>query len=219
MKKLIPEILAAAALILAGTAGAGQFRVGAHAGYLNPKANEFDNEMGVGAILKYKFTDTLGIEIGADYYRWKVDEVADMPYSVEDPSVSYDETDKVYPLYCTVMFFSPTLEKRARAYLGLGAGFYQIEADIEGSTVISDGSTSYPVSITGDIDGQVSYHIAAGADFELSPYIYLNVEARYVFTKIDREMTFSNPEIGTTTVKDEEDFDNWQVRLGLEYAF
>jgi len=213
-------VIAACGLAAAGGGRAGEFRVGAHAGYLNPKANEFDNQIGFGGSVKYKFTETMGIEIGGDFFQWKVDELVTMPYSVPDPEVSYDETDKVYPLYFTALFFSPVLESlRARAYLGLGGGYYYIDSKIDGSVNISDGTTTYPTAITGDIKGKASFHIAGGADFELSPYIYLNTEFRYVVTKIERSMTFSNDETGSVTVEDEEDFWNWQFRIGLEYEF
>ena len=48
---------------------------------------------------------------------------------------------------------------------------------------------------------------------------FLNVEARYVFTDIDREQTHFNPEKGAVTLEEEADFKNWQIRAGLEYSF
>jgi len=207
---------------LAGTGSAGEFRIGAHAAYLNPKASEFDGQIGFGGSLKYKFNDFLGIEIGTDYFQWSIDELVDMPYSLPDSTVYYNEKDKVMPLYFQCLVYSGPLEKYARAYLGVGGGYYYIDADIEGSyNVVDPGSGAvYPVSVTGDVTGQYSLHVSGGVDFMLSQYIYLNVEARYVFTRIDREQTHSNPDLGTITVKeDDTDFWNWQVRAGLEYRF
>ncbi len=198
----------------------GEFRVGAHGIYINPKDSDFEHEFGYGAIAKYKFTDTLGIEMGVDYFRWSLDE-GDivMPYSSAPGPVTYKETDRVYPIYLTAMIYAPIMEQAARAYLGLGGGYYQIDSDIDGSyNVVVDGKT-YPFTITGKVTGQWSVHAAAGADFTLSKHIFLNVEARYVFTDIDREQTHSNPEKGSITVKDDTELDNWQVRAGLEYSF
>ncbi len=197
----------------------GEFRIGAHANYLNPADSAFSEEFGYGGILKYKFTDTLGIEIGGDYFRWEIDELTEMPFSVSDPSVYYREVDRVFPLYFTALIFAPFMEQDARAYLGLGGGYNEIDSTIEGNyNVVIDGKT-YPFTIDGKVKGQWTVHAAVGADFELSRHIFLNIEARYVITDVDREMTHSNPTKGSVTVKDEIDFDNWQIRGGLEYSF
>jgi len=137
------------------------------------------------------------------------------------PSVYYKETDRVYPIYGTVLIFSPEIEESARAYLGIGGGYYNADADIEGNfTVIPGDGKVYPYDITGKVDGQWSVHIAGGADIQLSPHIFLNAEIRYVFVDIDRELTASNPEKGAIKVEDDNtEFNNWQFRLGLEYSF
>jgi len=198
----------------------GEFRLGAHGIYINPQDSDFEHVFGYGAIAKYKFTETLGIEAGVDYFRWDIDEGdIKMPFASAPGAVSYKEVDRVYPIYFTAQIFAPITEQSARGYLGLGAGFYQIDSDIEGHyNVVADGVT-YPFEITGKVTGQWSVHAAVGADFQLSTHIYLNVEARYVLTDIDREMTHSNPEKGSVTVKDDTEFNNWQVRMGLEYSF
>lgn len=198
----------------------GEFRLGAHGSYINPKDSDFEHVFGYGAIAKYKFTDMLGIEAGVDYFRWELD-AGDivMPFSTAPGPVTYKEVDRVFPIYFTAMIFSPVVEQTGRGYLGLGAGYYQVDSDIDGNyDVVVDGAT-YPFTITGKVTGQWSVHAAAGADFQLSTHIFLNVEARYVFTDLDREQTHSNPEKGSVTVKEEADFNNWQFRLGLEYSF
>lgn len=203
----------------------GDLRVGAHGGFINPMNSDFDRVAGYGGIIKYKFTDTLGIEAGVDYWRWKFEGDIVMPYNPTDEAPSapgpiyYKEVDRVYPIYITAMIFSPVVEERGRGYLGLGAGYYQIDADIDGSyDVVYDGEV-YPFTITGKVTGQWSVHAAIGADFQLSDHIYLNLEARYVLTDVEREQTHSNPDLGAVTVKDSPDFNNWQVRAGLEYSF
>ncbi|GEM_PF-1019141 len=198
----------------------GEFRLGAHGIYMNPQDSDFEHVFGYGAIAKYKFTETLGIEAGVDYFRWELDAGdVEMPFAATSGAVSYKEVDRVYPVYFTAQIFAPITEQSARGYLGLGAGFYQIDSDIEGHyDVVVDGVT-YPFEITGKITGQWSVHAAVGADFQLSTHIFLNVEARYVFTDIDREQTHSNPEKGSVTVKDDTEFNNWQIRMGLEYSF
>ena len=75
------------------------------------------------------------------------------------------------------------------------------------------------MTITGNITGQWSVHAAIGADFQLSDHIYLNLEARYVLTDVEREQTHSTPDGTAVTIKDSPDFNNWQVRAGLEYSF
>lgn len=199
----------------------GEFRLGAHASYLNPSDSDFEHVWGYGAIAKYKFTETLGIEVGVDYFRWDLDEGdVEMPFATAPGPVTYKEVDRVYPIYFTALIYSPVIEQAGRGYLGLGAGYYEIDSNIEGSyNVVAEGKT-YPFTITGKITGQWSVHAAAGADFQLSPHILLNVEARYVFTDIDREQTHSNPEKGSVTIEEKDtEFDNWQIRMGLEYSF
>jgi outer membrane protein W len=193
----------------------GEFRMGAHVSYMNPSDSDFDNEFGYGAIFKYKFTDTLGIEIGGDYFRFESNELIAMPFAAAPGPVTYREVDRIYPLYATTLICAPFMEQSGRAYLGLGGGYYQASADIDGSYYVDD----YLFTISGKVEGQWAVHAAAGADFQLSPHIYLNVEARYVMVDLDREMTHSNPTMGSVTVKDEVEFDNWQVRAGLEYSF
>jgi len=51
----------------------GEFRLGAHGIYMNPQDSDFEHVFGYGAIAKYKFTETLGIEAGVDYFRWELD--------------------------------------------------------------------------------------------------------------------------------------------------
>jgi Outer membrane protein beta-barrel domain len=198
----------------------GDFRLGAHGVYINPQDSDFEHLFGYGAIAKYKFTETLGIEAGVDYFRWELDAGdVDMPFSTATGPVTYKEVDRVYPIYFTAQIFAPITEQSARGYLGLGAGYYEIDSDIEGNyDVVVDGVT-YPFAITGKVTGQWSVHAAIGADFQLSTHIYLNVEARYVMTDIDREQTHSNPTKGSVTVKDETELNNWQIRMGLEYSF
>ncbi len=66
----------------AGELKYGELRLGAHGSYINPKDSDFEHVFGYGAIAKYKFTDTLGIEMGVDYFRWSLDEGdIEMPYS------------------------------------------------------------------------------------------------------------------------------------------
>ncbi len=204
----------------AGELKYGELRLGAHANYINPRDSDFDYEFGYGAIAKYKFTDTLGIEVGVDYFRWSLDEGdIEMPFSSAPGPVSYKETDRVYPIYFTAMIYAPIMEQNARGYLGLGGGYYHVDSDIDGHyDGVGDGKT-YPFAITGKVTGQWSVHAAVGADFMLSQHIFLNLEVRYVMTDLDREQTHSNPEKGSITVKDEADFDNWQLRVGLEYSF
>ena len=147
-----------------------------------------------------------------------------MPFGEAPGPVYYNEEDKVFPIYFTALIYAPYMEQDARAYLGLGAGYYEVDATVEGSyNVVIDGTT-YPISIDGDVKGQWSAHIAAGADFLLSEYIFLNAEARYVMTDLDREQTHSTDVptptgVQSVTVKDEADFNNWQIRIGLEYSF
>lgn len=198
----------------------GDFRLGAHGSLMGPRDTDFDTAFGYGAIAKYKFTETLGIEAGVDYFRWKLDaEDIVMPFSSAPGPVTYSEVDRVYPIYFTALIFAPLTEQSARGYLGLGAGYYEIDSDIDGHYDIEVDGKTYPFTITGKVTGQWSAHIAAGADFQLSTHIFLNVEARYVLTDIDREQTHSNPEKGSVTVKEDADFDNWQIRMGLEYSF
>jgi opacity protein-like surface antigen len=209
-------------LLPGGSLGAlkyGELRVGAHGGFINPMSSDFNQVAGYGGIVKYKFTDTLGIEAGVDYWRWEFDGDILMPYGEAPGPITYKEIDRVYPIYLTALIFSPVVEERARGYLGLGAGYYQIDADIDGSYNVVASGVTYPTTITGKITGQWSVHVAVGADFQLSDHIYLNLEARYVLTDIDREQTHSNPDRGAVTVKDSPDFNNWQVRAGLEYSF
>jgi len=213
---LAPLLFLAFALpAAAGQFQEGEFRMGAHVAYMNPNDSDFDDEFGYGAILKYKFTDTLGIEIGGDYFRWEVDELTNMPFSGAPGPVTYREVDRVYPLYATTLICAPFMEQSGRAYLGLGGGYYYADADIDGSYYVGD----HLFTISGKLEGQWAVHFGAGADFQLSPHIFLNVEARYVFVDLDREMTHSNPTVGSVTVKDEVEFDNWQLRAGLEYSF
>lgn len=202
----------------------GEFRLGAHGNFINPRDSDFDEEFGYGAVMKYKFTDTLGIEIGLDYFRWEIDELIEMPFGPAASPINYKEIDRVYPIYFTAMIFSPYLEQDARAYLGLGGGYYEVDADIEGNYNAIVNGVTYPFTIDGKVEGQWSVHLAVGADFQLSEHIYLNAEARYVFVDLDREQTHST-NVTTPTgvqvvkVKDEVEFDNWQIRLGLEYSF
>lgn len=197
----------------------GELRVGAHVNYLNPQDSDSSAEYGFGAIIKYKFTDMLGIEAGVDNFRWSVEEDIEMPFQPAPGPVYYKEVDRVYPLYVTALIYSPVVEEMARAYLGLGGGYYQVDADIDGHYDVDVDGTTYPFTITGKVTGQWSVHAAAGADFQLSDHIFLNVEARYVFTDLDREQTHSNPDRGAVTLKEEVDFKNWQIRAGLEYSF
>ncbi|MCX6348280.1 MAG: outer membrane beta-barrel protein [Candidatus Aureabacteria bacterium] len=211
LRFLAPLLLLACAL----PAAAGEFRMGAHAILINPRDSDFKDEFGYGALMKYKFTDTLGIEIGGDYFRWETDELTTMPFGGAPGPVTYHEVDRVYPLYLTTLICAPFMEQSARAYLGLGGGYYQVSADIDGSYYVNN----YLFTISGKVDGQWAVHAGAGADFELSEHIFLNVEARYVFVDLNREMTHSNPVMGSVTVKDEVEFNNWQIRAGLEYSF
>jgi len=197
----------------------GDFRLGAHGIYINPQDSDFDHVFGYGATAKYKFTETLGIEVGVDYFRWEIDTLDEMPFETAPGPVSYKEVDRVYPVYFTAMIFAPITEQSARGYLGLGAGYYEIDTDIDGNFNVVVDDVTYPSAITGKVTGQWSVHAAVGADFQLSTHIYLNVEARYVMTDIDRELTMSNPEKGSVTVKEETEFNNWQIRMGLEYSF
>jgi opacity protein-like surface antigen len=203
----------------AGALKYGELRVGAHASYINPKDSDFDAEFGYGGIVKYKFTDMLGIEAGVDYFRWSVEEDIVMPFEPAPGPVYYKEVDRVYPIYFTALIYSPVVEEMGRGYLGLGAGYYEIDANIDGYYDVEVDGTTYPFTITGNVTGQWSVHAAVGADFQLSDHIFLNVEARYVLTDIDREQTHSNPDRGAVTIKEEAEFKNWQIRAGLEYSF
>ncbi len=200
----------------------GELRIGAHGSLVYPKNSDFSWENGYGGTVKFKFTDTLGIEAGVDYFRWEFEGDIEMPYAQAPGPITYKEVDRVYPIYVMAMIFSPVVEENARGYLGLGAGYYEIDADINGSYQVTDpddSDNSYPVTITGDINGQWSVHAAVGADFQLSDHIFLNVEARYVLTDVDREQTHSTPDGTAVTVEDSPDFTNFQVRAGLEYSF
>lgn len=197
----------------------GELRVGAHGSYINPKDSNFDAEYGYGGTIKFKFTDMLGIEAGVDYFRWSVEEDIVMPFEPAPGPVYYKEVDRVYPIYFTALIYSPVVEEMGRGYLGLGGGYYEIDAAIDGNYTVDVDGKSYPFTITGNVTGQWSVHAAVGADFQLSDHIFLNIEARYVLTDIDREQTHSNPEKGAVTIKDEADFKNWQIRAGLEYSF
>jgi len=224
MKLTIASGIFALVFCLAAGVEGGEFRIGAHGNYIHPKDSAFDEQFGYGGALKYKFTDTLGFEVGCDYFRWGVDELIEMPYGQASGPVYFNETDRVFPIYFTALIFSPNLEEDARAYLGLGGGYYEVDADIGGNYTVTIGDTSYPMTIDGEVKGQWSVHAAVGADFMLSEHIFLNVEARYVFVDLDREQTHSTTVptptgIQSVTVKDEADFNNWQVRLGLEYSF
>lgn len=203
-------------LLAALPASGGEFRAGGHGIYINPNDSDFKDEFGYGAIFKYKFTDTLGIEIGGDYFRWEMDEQTTMPFSSAPGPVTYREVDRVYPITATTLICAPFMEQSGRAYLGLGGGYYQADADIDGSFIGPDGSQ---FNLSGKIDGQWAVHAAVGADFQLSPHIYLNVDARYVFVDLDRELTAADALGRSVTVKDEVEFDNWQLRAGLEYSF
>ena len=203
----------------AGSLKYGELRVGAHGGFINPITSDFNREAGYGGIVKYKFTDTLGIEVGVDYFRWQFDGDIVMPFPDAPGPVYFKEVDRVYPIYFTALLYSPVVEEKARGYLGLGGGYYHIDADISGHyDAVVDGKI-YPFSITGKVSGQWSVHAAVGADFQLSDHIFLNVEAKYVLTDIDRQQTHSNPDRGAVTIKDETKFNNWQIRAGLEYSF
>ncbi len=200
----------------------GELRVGAHAGFINPITSDFKREVGYGGIVKYKFTDTLGIEVGVDYFRWQFDGDIEMPFPQAPGPLSFKEVDRVYPIYFTALLYSPVVEESARGYLGLGGGYYQIDSDISGHYNAINPERpgeSYPVAITGKVSGQWSVHAAVGADFQLSDHIFLNVEAKYVLTDIDRQQTHSTPDGGAITIKDETGFNNWQIRAGLEYSF
>lgn len=202
----------------------GELRLGGHVSYINPKDSAFDDIFGYGAMIKYKFSDTLGVEFGVDYYRWGTDDLNTMPYKDEhgDPlsSVYYKETDRIYPIYGSVLIFSPRVEESARAYLVLGGGYYDADADIEGNFDTPVDGKNYSWDITGKIEGQWSVHVGAGADFQLSPHIFLNTEIRYTFVDIDRELTASNPEKGAIQIEESDtEFNNWQFRVGLEYSF
>ena len=202
----------------------GELRLWGHLAYINPNDSDFEHIFGYGAFIKYKFTDTLGVEFGVDYFRWGTSDLNTMPYTDSQgspySSVYYKETDRIYPIYGTILIFSPTVEESARAYLGIGGGYYYADVDIDGSFTVTDQVKDYPFTITGNVDGQWSVHIAAGADFQLSPHIFLNAEVRYVFVDLDRELSASNPEKGTITIEeDNAEFNNWQFRLGLEYSF
>ncbi len=200
----------------------GELRVGAHAGFINPITSDFKREVGYGGIVKYKFTDTLGIEVGVDYFRWQFEGDIVMPFPDAPGPVYFKEVDRVYPIYFTALLYSPVVEESARGYLGLGGGYYQIDADIRGQyTAVNprQPEETYPVTVTGNVSGQWSVHAAVGADFQLSDHIFLNVEAKYVLTDIDRQMTSSIPDGWSETIKEETNFNNWQIRAGLEYSF
>lgn len=229
MKKIISAAVLISSFILvhevpAGSLQYGEFRLGGHGNYINPADSDFEHEFGYGITAKYKFTDTLGIEIGGDYFRWNIDQLTTMPFGEAPGPVYYKEEDKVFPIYFTALIYAPYMEQDGRAYLGLGGGYYEVDATIEGNYTVTFENQDYPITIDGDVDGQFSFHIAAGADFMLSKYIYLNAEVRYVVLDLDREQTHSTTVATPTgvqevTVKDEADFNNWQFRLGLEYAF
>lgn len=224
MKIVVPCGIFVLTFCLVAGASGGEFRIGAHGNYINPQDSAFDEEFGYGGTLKYKFTDTLGFEVGGDYFRWGVDELSEMPYGSATGPVYYREVDRVFPIYFTALIFSPNLEEDARAYLGLGGGYYEVDAEIDGNYNVTINDITYPFTITGKVKGQWSVHAAVGADFMLSEHIFLNVEARYVLVDLDREQTHSTnvptpTGVQSVTVKDEADFNNWQIRFGLEYSF
>ncbi len=197
----------------------GELRVGAHAAFITPITSDFKREVGYGGIIKYKFTETLGIEVGVDYFRWQFDGDIVMPFPEAPGPVSFKEVNRVYPIYFTALLYSPVVVESARGYLGLGGGYYEIDSDIGGHYNVDIDGVTYPFTITGRVSGQWSAHAAVGADFQLSDHIFLNVEAKYVLTDIDRQQTHSNPDAGAVTIKDETGFNNWQIRAGLQYSF
>lgn len=211
-----------AAAVLAATAGetfSQEFRLGGNVSYLIPTPKEFSSEFGYGARLKYKFHDTLGFEIGADFFEWSVEELIVMPYEIAPGPVWYKEKDRVFPLHFSVLIFSPEVTQEGRPYLAVGTGYYFVRADIEGRYRARVDGREYDFDITGDVSGGPGFHVGAGIDFWLGENIFLNVDARWVYTRIKREQTHFNPELGSVTEKDRPLFNNWQLRAGLEYKF
>jgi len=216
-----------AALVAAVLAGAtatsypGEFRLGGNISYLVPSSPDFSNEFGYGARGKYKFNDTLGFEIGGDFFQLSVEELVTMPYSAAPGPIYYKETNRIFPAYFTMLIFSPRVTQEGRAYLGVGAGYFFTRTVIEGNydAINPDSGQTYPITITGDVRGGASFHVGAGVDFDLGSQIFLNVDARWVYTGVKREITHSNPEKGSLTIADDPLFNNWQLRAGLEYKF
>lgn len=220
MNRWIVAALSAAVFAAAsGNASAQEFRAGANASYIVPTRKEFSNEFGYGARLKYKFSDTLGIEIGGDFFQWSVEELIVMPYEIAPGPVYFKEKNRVFPTYFTVLIFSPEVTQGGRPYLGVGSGFYFVRSNIEGHYSVVENGRVYPFEITGDVSGRAAFHAGAGIDFDLGENIFLNVDARWTFSSLNREQTHSNPDLGSVTVSDRPNFNNWQFRAGLEYKF
>lgn len=105
-----------------------------------------------------------------------------------------------YPVQVTALLYPFPLSP-LKPYGLIGAGWYYTRFDYEGvQAVLNDDET----------DRLFGLHVGAGAELELGPAVALQADFRWIF--------LDEPSVDNSDIEEEE-FDYWQVSLGLGLKF
>lgn len=112
-----------------------------------------------------------------------------------------DDAVKVtqYPVQATVLLY-PFREWQVQPYALGGAGWYYTRTTYHDSLSFLDSETDHTFGV----------HLGAGAELVLTPKMTVNADVRYVF--------MDEPGVDNSKLEDEE-WDFWQITLGLNFGF
>ncbi|HMP90290.1 MAG TPA: OmpW family outer membrane protein [Kiritimatiellia bacterium] len=135
--------------------------LGFFASYWDTK--DAEDEFGIGAKLQFSLDQAITMELRASIFQF------------EDSEGGIKVELDVIPLEAGLLFnLAPGAE--FNPYIGGGAGYYIMDAEISAGGLSSDL----------DIDNEVGYYAVAGAELKLADNIALFVEAKYTWLKIKK---------------------------------
>jgi opacity protein-like surface antigen len=105
-----------------------------------------------------------------------------------------------YPVQLSALIFPFSPPDILRPYALAGAGWYPTQIEYRGPLDARDDES----------DTLFGIHIGAGAELQLGPSLVANIDLRWIF--------MDEPDVDNSAITDEE-FDTWQVAVGVGFQF
>ncbi|MEK7313081.1 MAG: OmpW family outer membrane protein [Deltaproteobacteria bacterium] len=218
MKKLILSLticLAVFAVTEAKSADfdiAGRHGLGVGFGYITPKDSTVDT--GVLPVVNYTYGISSNYSLELSLGKTNLD--------VKEEGYKLGKITSI-PLQLTAQYRIPA--ENQSLYFGAGVGYYinkfNIGGDL-GEDIAWLKSIDPNVDMELDLDNSFGYHINIGTDIFLSKNLAINFDARYLWSKADGTLTFTDPNGtfgGSSKEKERVDLDSFIIAAGVKYFF
>ncbi len=142
---------------------------------MNEFSSGFNGELAIG----HYFNPNVVGEIGVGYFE------TDASFSGFDPVLgAYSESDEitVYPVTVTVKGVAPLPGGELYLGAGLGAYFSKARSDLFAAALGHESTSASDTAFGG--------HVVAGGNFDITPYIYVGAEVKYLWTRPSFSATF-----------------------------